>query len=346
MGDSGAVCVLVPTYDEAETIGRVVSGYHEEGFDDVLVIDGGSTDGTREVAREHGARVVTQSGSGKGQAVREAMEHIDRPYVLLVDGDATYRPEDAERMLDPLFSGTTDHVIGNRFADMEPGAMSRLNQVGNRVINRTFRAVHGRNLRDILSGYRAFTYRSFQRLNLSADGFGIETEMAVECVKHNVPTDVVPITYKPRPDASETNLRPFRDGAVILLTLYQMAKTNNPLFYFGSVGLLSTLTGVVLAGYVAIEWVTQNVSHEVIAVVAGVALLFGVQLLMFGVLSDLLVTLNREQTHQMRQLARQLSDDAPDHDTVGGGPDESQPTAEDVDASATVGTNGDGSEGE
>ena len=309
MVDPDDVCVLVPTYDEAETIDTVIDGYVAEGFEDVLVIDGGSTDGTREIAEDCGARVVVQSGSGKGQAVREAMDYIEQPYVLMVDGDATYRADEAEAMLEPLFSGRAEHVIGNRFANIQPGAMSRLNQVGNSIINRAFRLIHGRNLEDILSGYRAFTYQSFQRLNLTADGFGIETEMAVECVKHNVRTSVVPITYQPRPDESETNLRPFRDGGVILLTLYQMAKTNNPLFYFGSVGILSTIVGVVLAAYVAIEWVTRSISHEVIAVVAGVAVLFGVQLLMFGVLSDLIVTLNREQTRQMRELARELNTD-------------------------------------
>jgi dolichol-phosphate mannosyltransferase len=309
MVDPDDVCVLVPTYEEAETIGSVIDGYAAEGFEHVLVVDGGSTDGTREIAEDHGARVLVQSGSGKGQAVREAVGYVDRPYVLMVDGDATYRAEDAERMLEPLFAGGAEHVIGDRFADMEPGAMSRLNQVGNNIINRAFRFIHGRNLQDILSGYRAFTTRSFKRLTLTADGFGIETEMAVECVKHNVRTSVVPITYRPRPDESETNLRPFRDGGIILLTLYQMAKTNNPLFYFGSVGILSTIVGVVLAAYVAIEWVTRSISHEVIAVVAGVAVLFGVQLLMFGVLSDLMVTLNREQTHQIQELARELNDD-------------------------------------
>jgi glycosyltransferase (TIGR04182 family) len=310
MVDPEDVCILVPTYEEAETIGRVIDGYVTAGFEHVLVIDGGSSDGTRDIAEDHGARVVVQSGSGKGQAVREAMDYIDRPYVLMVDGDATYRADEAERMLEPLFSGEAEHVIGNRFANMQSGAMSRLNQAGNGIINRAFEVIHGRNLRDILSGYRAFTYRSFQRLNLTADGFGIETEMAVECVKHNVRTTVVPITYQPRPDESETNLRPFRDGGVILLTLYQMAKTNNPLFYFGSVGILSTLVGIVLAAYVAIEWVTRSISHEVIAVVAGVAVLFGVQLLMFGVLSDLIVTLNREQTRQMEELARELNADS------------------------------------
>jgi dolichol-phosphate mannosyltransferase len=308
MADHDDVCVLVPTYNEAETIGSVVAGFREQGFENVLVVDGDSTDGTREVAREHGARVFTQSGTGKGQAVREALDRIEAPYVLMADGDATYRPVEAGRMVEPLLSGTAEHVIGNRFAGMQPGAMSRLNRVGNRIINRAFRFIHGRDLVDILSGYRAFTRESAERSALTADGFGIETEFAVECVKHDIETAVVPITYEARPAASETNLDPFRDGAVIILTLYQMARTNNPLFYFGSVGVTSILAGIALAGYVAVEWFTRNISHEVIAVVSGVAILLGIQLVMFGVLSDLIVTVNREQTRQFERLAERLSD--------------------------------------
>jgi glycosyltransferase (TIGR04182 family) len=329
MGEYDDVCVLVPTYDEAETIADVVEGFRAEGFDSVLVIDGGSTDGTRELAREAGARVVEQTGSGKGQAVREALEFVEREFVLMADGDGTYRTDQAERMVEPLLSGEADHVIGNRFADMQPGAMSRLNRIGNRVINRAFRAVHGREFGDILSGYRAFSRESVERFVLTADGFGIETELAVECAKHGVETAVVPITYEARPDESETNLRPFRDGAVIILTLYQMTKTNNPLFYFGSVGLVSTLVGVVLAVYVAVEWVTRNVSHEVIAVVAGVAVLFGVQLVMFGVLSDLIVTVNREQTRQFERLAEQLTERDVAETTTDGGADTPRETRPD-----------------
>jgi dolichol-phosphate mannosyltransferase len=308
MVDPDDVCVLVPTYNEAATIRDVVAGFRTEGFDNVLVIDGGSTDDTRRIASEEGARVVKQTGSGKGQAVREALGLIDQPYVIMADGDATYRPDEAHRLLEPLFAGDAEHVLGNRFANMQSGAMSSLNQFGNRLINRAFRTIHGRNLEDILSGYRAFTLESARRLSLTADGFGIETEMSVECVKHNVDTAVVPITYEPRPDESETNLRPFRDGAVILTTLYQMAKTNNPLFYFGSVGTLSTLTGLLIAGYVAYEWFVRSISHEVLAVVAGVGILFGVQLLMFGVLSDMIVALNREQTRRIERLAKELGE--------------------------------------
>ena len=123
------VCVLIPTYDEAATIGEVVAGFREQGFDEVLVIDGHSTDGTRAIAREHGARVVEQSGRGrgrgKGQAVREGIDLVERPYVLMVDGDGTYRPEDAGRLLEPLLEGAAEHVIGDRYADMDAGAMTR-----------------------------------------------------------------------------------------------------------------------------------------------------------------------------------------------------------------------------
>jgi len=313
MADRDNVCVLIPTYNEAATIGEVVESFVADGFDHVLVIDGGSDDGTRDRATAAGARVVEQSGtgegSGKGQAVREALDrYVEQPYVLMLDGDATYRPDEADRLLEPLLDGRAEHVIGNRFADMEDGAMTRLNRIGNSVINTSFSLIHGRSLTDILSGYRAFTLESAQRFNLTADGFGIETEMAVECVKHGVATSVVPITYQARPDDSETNLHPLRDGAVIILTLYRMAKTNNPLFYFGSVGVASCLVGVGLAAYVGYEWFVAGISHEVIAVVAASGILFGVQLLMFGVLSDMIVALNREQTRQMSEIARQLSD--------------------------------------
>ncbi|MFW6437081.1 MAG: S-layer glycoprotein N-glycosyltransferase AglJ [Halococcoides sp.] len=306
MPDRSDVCVLVPTYNESGAIEQVVTGFRDAGYENVLVIDGGSTDGTQSIADSAGARVIEQSGTGKGQAVREAIDHIDAPYVLMVDGDATYRPEDADAMVRPLFEGRADHVIGDRFADMEPGAMSRLNRAGNWLINHAFRAIHGRDLGDILSGYRAFTRDSIERLSLSADGFGIETEMAVECLKHDLRTTGVPIRYECRPTEAETNLRPIRDGAVIGLTLYQMARTSNPLFYFGSLGLMTSTAGAGVGLYVAIEWVIKSTSHEIMAVLAAMGIIFGVQLLMFAVLSDVIVTLHRERMRRFEDLTARL----------------------------------------
>ncbi len=308
MPDRADVCVLLPTLNEAETIGEVVAGFQEEGFKHILVVDGGSNDGTQTVAEEHGARVITQSGRGKGQAVREGVTHITQPIVLMADGDGTYRPADADRLLDPIFDGRAEHVIGNRFADMDPDAMTRLNRVGNRLINRLFSAVHGRSLDDILSGYRAFTKESFNRFHLEADGFGIETELAVECIRQGVSTDVVPIRYRPRPGASETNLHPLRDGGRIILTLYTLAKRNNPIFYFGSVAVVGTILGVIVGGYVGYDYLVHGVSHEILALLAAFLILLSIQLLMFGVLSDIIVSVNREQSRRLEDVADQLRD--------------------------------------
>ncbi|MFC6716942.1 S-layer glycoprotein N-glycosyltransferase AglJ [Natrialbaceae archaeon GCM10025810] len=302
------VCVLIPTLEEEATIGDVVDGFYEEGYTNVLVVDGDSEDRTREIARERGARVLVQSGSGKGQAVREAIEYVDVPYVLMVDGDGTYDPADADRMLEPLAAGY-EHVIGNRFANMEDDAMRALNGFGNRMINRAFRFIHRAEYDDILSGYRAFTVDSFERLSLDSDGFTIETELAVECAKHGVDTTVVPVRYSARPEESETNLHPLRDGGTIVLALYSLAKTSNPLFYFGSLGVLGVLLGSLVALYVLLEWVWYSTSHEVLAMVAAAGIILGVQLLMFGVLSDMIVALHREQRQRLERMVREASAD-------------------------------------
>jgi glycosyltransferase (TIGR04182 family) len=308
MPDRDDVCVLLPTLNEAETIGTVIDGFREAGFDHILVVDGDSEDDTRDIARDHGADVIVQSGSGKGQAVREGVGHVDQPYVLMADGDGTYRPEDADQMLEPLFEGRADHVIGNRFADMEEGAMTRLNQVGNRLINRLFGVVHGRKLKDILSGYRAFTRESFERFQLEADGFGIETELAVECVRQGVETEVVPIRYRARPGGSETNLHPLKDGGRILLTLYTLARTNNPIFYFGSVAFVGMVLGVSIGGFVGYEYFVNGISRNVLALLSAFTILLSVQILMFGVLSDVIVTVNREQARRLDDISDRLRD--------------------------------------
>ncbi len=308
MADRSEVCVLLPTLNEAETIGDVVEGYRRVGFETIHVVDGGSTDGTRKLAREAGATVTLQSGRGKGQAVRQGVAETDATYVLMADGDGTYRPEDAEMMLEPLFEGRADHVVGNRFAEMESDAMTRFNRIGNRLINWTFAAVHGRDLGDILSGYRAFTRDSFERFRLESDGFGIETELAVECVRNGVDTAVVPIRYEARPGGSETKLNPVRDGARIFLTMYALARTNNPIFYFGSVAAIGLGAGVALAGYVGYRHFVAGVTHDVLALLSAFFVLLSVQLLMFGVLSDIVVSVNREQTRRIEDLERELHD--------------------------------------
>lgn len=299
------VCILLPAYDEEETVADVITGFRNQGFENILVIDGGSRDETVTRARKAGARVIEQTGKGKGKAVREAVrKHIDSEYVLLADADATYDPDDASTLLEPLRDGTAEHVIGNRFAGMESEAMTRLNRIGNRLVNRSFRLVHRQEYQDILSGYRAFTRDSFGRLSLAADGFGIETEMSVECAKNGIPVTVVPIRYLPRPSGSNTNLQPVRDGGIIFLELYRKAKTSNPLFYFGSVGTVALVTGMALAAFVLYRYFIVGVSHEVLALGGAAGILLGVQLLIFGFLADMIISLHRDQIKRIERVER------------------------------------------
>ena len=308
--DRDAVCVLLPAYEESETVGTVVADFREAGFDDVLVVDGGSTDGTRAVAREEGARGEIQSGQGKGQAIREAVrEYVDKPYVLLADADCTYQVEDAEAMLEPLFSGETEHVIGNRYGNIHEDAMTRFNDLGNSIFNWLFRVINGEDFVDILSGYRAFTVESFERLQLRADGFGIETEMSVECARHSIPVTVVPITYMPRPDGSSTKLHPLKDGWIILAALYRKAKTSNPLFYFGTVGVVSGVAGAGIEVFVAYDWFVNRTPHEVLAFAGGTLIILGIQFLIFAVLSDLVVTLHNELLDRIETVEDRLPDE-------------------------------------
>lgn len=180
------VCILIPTLNEAATIGgELIKDFKKEGFSNILVIDGNSRDGTAQIAEAEGARVVLQTGRGGkgGQAMIQAFGLIECPYVIMVDGgDGTYLAKEAPFLLKPVLEGTADHVIGNRLEKYSPGAFTKLNLIGNRLINTLFDTVYGVQLRDILSGYRAFTLESIRELELNKTGFEIETEISVECV--------------------------------------------------------------------------------------------------------------------------------------------------------------------
>jgi dolichol-phosphate mannosyltransferase len=187
--------------------------------------------------------------------------------------------------------------------------MTRFNDVGNSIFNWLFRVINGEDFVDILSGYRAFTVESFERLQLRADGFGIETEMSVECARHSIPVTVVPITYMPRPDGSSTKLHPLKDGWIILAALYRKAKTSNPLFYFGTVGVVSGVAGAGIEVFVAYDWFVNRTPHEVLAFAGGTLIILGIQFLIFAVLSDLVVTLHNELLDRIETVEDRLPDE-------------------------------------
>ena len=285
------VCVLIPTLNEGPTIGNVVREFKAQGYNNILVIDGKSTDNTVKSAREAGANVRTQSGKGKGNAIMEAFELIEQPYILMLDGDGTYTAKDAEKMLTPLFLGF-DQVIGDRLINAEEGSFSRMNLFGNHMLNLLFKVAHSRDLHDILSGYRAFTKLAVQQMNLKERGFEIETEISVEAVRNGQRIMVVPIKYLRRPGTA-TKLSPFHDGIKIVTTIYRLARVNNPMFYFGMMGVFTTLLGMLTGVYVVLEWL-RHIDHIPLTILTVLLIVVGIEIFMFGMISDMLLVFHRE----------------------------------------------------
>ncbi|MDM7935472.1 MAG: S-layer glycoprotein N-glycosyltransferase AglJ [Methanothrix sp.] len=293
------ICVLIPTLNEEESIGSVIRDFLAMGLHRILVVDGHSTDGTVQEAERAGASVVLQSGSGKGQALKEALGIIGERYILLIDGDGTYLPSEAPGLLEPLLKGEADHVVGNRFGNLRGGALRRLNMLGNKLINRFFVMIYKTRLTDILSGYRAFTLDGIRSLDLSTPGFEIEAEITIESVKKGLKIVEVPITYMPRAAGTRTKLNPFRDGLRIVLTIFRMAKTENPMFFFGLIGSLFGAAGFIIGLYVLRDWIYWRIEHIPLTILTAILIIVGLQLLLVGILGDVISTLHREM---MREL--------------------------------------------
>lgn len=295
------VCVLIPTLNEEESIESVIREFQALGFENILVADGHSTDATVAKSEKAGARVFLQSGSGKGQALKEVFEVIDEKYILLIDGDGTYLPEEASLLLTPVLKGRADHVVGNRLGHLKGGALKRLNMFGNKMINRFFVLIYRVQLTDILSGYRAFTAEGIRSLELSTPGFEIESEITIESVKKGMRIMEVPITYMPRPAGTKTKLNPLRDGLKIVLTIFRMAKTENPMFFFGLIGSVFGAVGFLIGLYVARDWFAWRIEHIPLTILTAILIIVGIQLFIIGMLGDVMASMHREM---MREIYR------------------------------------------
>ncbi len=300
------VCVLIPVLNEKATIGQVITELQAHGYHHILVADGKSTDGTAEIAEQLGAKVFVQKGKGKGAAMIEAFDLITEPYVLMLDGDGTNPPEYADAMVEPLFAGRADHVIGNRLDEFEHGALTRLNFCGNVAMNTMFKWAHGVYMTDILSGYRAFTLDSLKQMHLQEAGFEIETEIAAEVVHHNLRFEVVPTFYKKRP-GSPTKLNPIKDGAKIIRAINRYGKMNNPLFHFSTIGVLVSLVGFFCGLYVVYEWF-QGIEHLPLTILTMLLIVTGILIFMIGLLSDMIVAYHREEIREISLLRKEIEE--------------------------------------
>ena len=224
------ITLVIPCFNEANGVGRVIDGIPREkisqaGYSiDVLVIDNNSSDETPAVARSRGARLIHEPKRGKGHAIKAALSAIndDCDYVVMIDGDDTYKTAEILRLLEPLESGFCDVVMGSRLAGrMKNNSMKGLNRLGNWFFSFMVRHIFKVNITDTLSGYFAWRYDVIKALRpyLKSPGFTIEMEMITKMARMNYQIYSVPITYAPR--AGESSLRPLHDGKRILATFFK-----------------------------------------------------------------------------------------------------------------------------
>ena len=223
---SPSIAVAIPCYNEAAAIGAVVADWRRAlPGAEVVVFDNNSTDGTGEVARGLGVRVVPVPEQGKGYAVRAIFAELgDRDVVILVDGDGTYPADEAPKLLAPILGGSADMTVGARKPVAGAGAMSPVRGFGNVLIRAAFTVLIGRPPGDLLSGYRVFSKHFRESVSLHSQGFEIETELAIEAVVRRMRVIELPVPYHPRIAGTASKLRAFRDGLRILATIVRRGR--------------------------------------------------------------------------------------------------------------------------
>jgi len=220
--ETKTLAIVIPTLNEERSIGKVIDAVPvddllKSGLETaVYVIDGQSTDHTREIAAEKGAQVILEERQGKGSAIRTAFDRITADFAIMVDGDDTYPIEKATEMTRLL--ATHDVVIGSRLkGTIEPGAMTRLNVVGNVLLSLLARVLFGVHISDVCTGFWGYRSDAIRCLELRASGFEIEADMFAECVRNGLRIAEIPITYRARED--QPKLSSVRDGVKIGLFL-------------------------------------------------------------------------------------------------------------------------------
>ncbi|HEY3423035.1 MAG TPA: S-layer glycoprotein N-glycosyltransferase AglJ, partial [Methanocellaceae archaeon] len=257
-------------------------------------------DDTASQAESAGARVVIQQGKGKGTAIQQAFNLIDKPITVMIDGDGTYLPEEVDSLIEPIRSGKADQVMGNRFANYEKGAFTRLNMIGNRLLNFAFNVGYKVKLNDILTGYRSFNKKTLKMVSLNQAGFGIEAEMTVESIKKDLRLMEVPITYRARAAGAPTKLNPLEDGFRIGYTIYKLGKTYNPMLYFSLLGAGFVIAGLLVGIYITVDWF-KAINHIPLTVLTALLIITGIQIFIFGYLSDMIVQVQRETLRELRK---------------------------------------------
>ncbi len=228
------IAVLIPCYNEAKTIGKVVRDYKAVLPEAVIyVYDNNSTDDTAKIAREAGALVRHEYHQGKGNVIRRMFREINAEAYIMVDGDDTYPAEFAPEMVEKVLKHHTDMVVGDRLSSTYFTENKRpFHNFGNTLVRRSINLLFDTDIKDIMTGYRAFSYQFVKSFPVLSKGFEIETEMSIHAVVNNLHVENVVITYRDRPEGSISKLNTYSDGMKVLKTIGRLYKNYKPFEFF------------------------------------------------------------------------------------------------------------------
>ena len=270
------IAVLIPCYNESQTISKVVKDYKKALPEaDIYVYDNNSSDNTDKIAKKAGAIVKYEYRQGKGNVIRSMFRDLDYDCYLMIDGDDTYPSENAKEMCDLVLNGKADMVIGDRLSSTYFKENKRLfHGMGNVVVRWFINTIFKNNIKDIMTGYRAFSYDFVKGFPILSKGFEIETEMTIHAVDKNFKVVEIPVQYRDRPEGSVSKLNTISDGIKVLKTIGRLFEEYRPALFFNIMASIFLILFLIFFSPVLIEYFKTGVVPRFPTLI--VSTLFGV----------------------------------------------------------------------
>ncbi len=242
------IAILIPCYNESKTIGKVISEFRNELPDAVIyVYDNNSTDGTAEIAKKAGAVVRYEHQQGKGNVIRRMFREVNAHCYLMVDGDDTYPAGSAKDLVRPVIERDADMVVGDRLSSTYFDENKRpFHNFGNSFVRKTINKIFRCDIKDIMTGYRAFSYQFVKTFPVRSKGFEIETEMTIHAVEYNMQVENVVVQYQDRPEGSESKLNTYSDGFRVIKMIEKLYRNYHPFAYFGIIAAILAAISIIM----------------------------------------------------------------------------------------------------
>lgn len=269
------VAVLIPCYNEELTIGKIVKDFKTHLPEAVIyVYDNNSTDKTADIAKEHGAIVRYERKQGKGNVMRSMFRDIDAECYILVDGDDTYPAEAAPELVFAVTeNGGGDLVIGDRLSSTYFTENKRLfHNSGNVLVKNLINKFFKSNIKDIMTGYRGFSYEFVKTFPVLSQGFEIETEMTIHALDKNFSIKSIPIQYRDRPEGSQSKLNTYKDGFKVIMMIFNLYRLYKPFQFFSLFALLFLILSVVFFIPVFIDYTKTGIVPKFPSLIVSTAL--------------------------------------------------------------------------